>query len=92
VIQLAKGEISQFDALVTWLESIERFIGRLRIYLDKTLPPAMVEIVVKIMVELISTLALMTKRLKERKRGEFILSDLSPYFSLSVTQTNSRIF
>jgi hypothetical protein len=92
VIQSAKGEISQFDALVTWLESIERFIGRLSIYLDKTLPPAMVDIVVKIMVELISTLALVTKRLKERKRGQFILSDPSPYSLLGATQTSSRIF
>jgi hypothetical protein len=81
VVQSAKGEISKFDALVIWLESIETFIGRLGIYLDKTLPPAMVEIVVKIMVELISTLALVTKKLKERKRGEFILPDLSPYLA-----------
>ena len=79
VIQSAKGEISKFDALVNWLESIEHFVGRLSIYLDTTLPPAMVEIVVKIMVELISTFALVTKKLKERKRGEFILPDVLPY-------------
>ena len=39
----------------------------------------MVEIVVKIMEELISTLALVTNQLKERKRGEFALADVSPY-------------
>ena len=79
VNQSAKGEISNFDGLVDWLESIENFIGRLSIYADKTLPPAMVEIVVKIMEELITTLALVTKKLKERKRGEFVLSDVLPY-------------
>ena len=73
--QSAKGEISNFDALVNWLESIENFIGRLSVYTDQTLPPAMVEIVVKIMEELISTLALVTKELKERKRGEFVLTE-----------------
>jgi len=79
VNQFAKGEISNFDALVDWLESIENFIGRLGIYTDITLPPAMVEVVVKIMEELISTLALVTIKLKERKRGELILADVLPY-------------
>ena len=77
--QSAKGEISNFDALVNWLESIESFIGRLSVYTDQNLPPAMVEIVVKIIEELISTLALVTKKLKERKRGEFVLADMLPY-------------
>jgi len=39
----------------------------------------MVKIVVKIMEELISTLALVTIELKERKRGEVILTDVLPY-------------
>jgi len=81
VNQSAKGEISKFDALVHSLESIENFIGRLSVYTDKTpsLPPTVVEIVVKIMAELIFTLALVTKKLKERKRGGFILVDVLPY-------------
>jgi hypothetical protein len=79
VNQLAKCEISKFDALVDSLEAIENFIGRLSVYTDKTLPPAVVEIVVKIIAELISTLAVVTKKLKERKRGEFILADGLPY-------------
>ena len=77
--QLAKGEISNFDTLVNWLEWIENFVGRLSVYTGKTLPPPMVEIVVKIMVELISTLALVTKKLKERKLCEFDLADVLPY-------------
>jgi len=79
VNQSAKGEISNFDALISWLESIENFIGRLSVYTNKTLPPAVVEIVVKIIEELISTLALVTKKLRERKRGEFVLAGVSPY-------------
>ena len=77
--QSAKGEISNFDTVVSWLESIENFIGRLSVYSDKVLPPAMVEMVVKIMVELISTFALVTKMLKGRKRGVFVLADVFPY-------------
>jgi hypothetical protein len=79
VNQLAKGEISNFDTLVTWLESIENFIVRLSVYSDETLPPAMAGIVIKIMVELISTLALVTKILKGRKRGVFVLADALSY-------------
>ena len=79
--QSAKGEISNFDALVNWLEMTENFIGRLGVYTDKILPPAMVEIVVKILEELISTLALVTKKFKERKRGEFVLADVLPYLA-----------
>lgn len=78
--QSAKGEISNFNALVDWLESIENFIGRLSIYTNKTLSPAVVEIVVKTMEELISTLALVTRKLKEGKRGGFVLAYyVSPY-------------
>jgi hypothetical protein len=73
---LAKGEISSFDVLVDWLESIENFIGRLSVYTDQTLQPAIVEIVTKIMVELISTLALVTKKLKGRKQGWFVPIDM----------------
>ena len=39
----------------------------------------MAKIVVDIMVELISTLALVTKILKGRKRGVFVLADVLPY-------------
>ena len=77
--QFAKGEISKFNTLVDWLESIENYIDRLDIYTNTTLSPAMVKIVVKIMEELISTLALVTIELKERKRGEVILADVLPY-------------
>ena len=91
VNQSAKGEISNFDALVNWLESIENFIGRLSVYTDKTLPPAMIEIVVRIMGELIATLALVTKNLKQRKRGEFVLAD-GLVTLLNAAQTNLRVF
>jgi len=71
--------MSSFDALINWLESIENFIGRLSVNTDKTLAPTVVEIVVKIMGELISTLTLVTKNLKGLTRGEFVLTDVLPY-------------
>ena len=87
VNQLAKSKISNLDALVDWLESIENFIGRLSAYTDNTLPPAMVEIVVKIMGELISTLGLVTKKFRVRKRGE---SSLVYVFLYSVRRRQTQ--
>jgi hypothetical protein len=70
VKQVAKGVISNSNALVDLLESIEHFVGRLKIYTQILLTPAMVEIVVKIMAELIGALALATEKLTKRRRCE----------------------
>jgi hypothetical protein len=62
---------ASYDALVDLLDSIECFIKRLNIYTH--IPPthAMDEIILKIMVELLSTLALATKELKQGRSIEF---------------------
>ena len=70
--------ISNCDALIDLLESIGQFLNRLDIY--TRVPPTLTmdEIVVKILVELISTLGVVTEELKQRRSSE---SDLA-YFSL----------
>ena len=73
MIQSAKGIISNCDALVDLLESIEHFLTRLDIYTLVPATSAMDEIVVKILVELISMLALVTKKLKQRRSSESVL-------------------
>ena len=82
VDQAAKGVTSSWDALIELLESIEHFLNRLDIY--TRIPPfprtpAKDEIVVKIMVELLSTLALATRELKQGRSSEPILADVLPY-------------
>jgi hypothetical protein len=76
VIQSAKGIISNCDALVDLLESIEHFLDRLDIYIRIPPTSTMNEIVVKILVELISTLALVTEELKQRRSSGFVLPDV----------------
>ena len=68
--QAAKGVLDDYDALVDLLESIEQFLNRLEIYTK--IPPtvAMTEMIVKILVELLSTLALATKQIKQGKSSE----------------------
>jgi hypothetical protein len=73
VVQVAKGIISNCEALVDLLESIENFVNRLDIYTRIPPTPATDEIVVKILVELISTLALVTEEFKQRRSSESVL-------------------
>jgi hypothetical protein len=67
-----KGVTADLDALVDLLESVEHFLKRLNIYTK--IPPthAMTEIVVKIIVELLSTLALATKQLRQGRPKKFV--------------------
>ena len=73
--QTAKGVSASYDALVDLLESIEHFLRRLEIYTQIPHTPALDEMVVKIMVELLSTLAFVTKELKQGRLSESILVD-----------------
>ena len=86
MIQSAKGRISDCDALVDLLESIEHFLNRLNIYTRIPPTPAMDEMVVKILVELISTLALVTEEIKQRRSSESVLTNI--LLLLSTTQSN----
>ena len=73
VTQSAKGRISDCDALVDLLESIEHFLNRLNIYTQIPPTPAMDEVVAKILVELISALGLGTQKLKQGRPSESVL-------------------
>lgn len=62
---------SSYDALVEIFECIENFLKRLGIYTKVPPTPAIADIVVKILVELLSVLALATKSIS---RGRFSIS------------------
>jgi len=74
------------------LESIQYFISRLRVYVKTSDPmPAVDEIVVKLMVELFSTLALVTQKLKKRRGRESFLANMSLY-SMRRSQIGEEFF
>jgi hypothetical protein len=77
--QVAKGVMSSWDALLELLESIDRFLNRLDIYTRIPRTLAMDEIVVKILAELLSTLALATRELKHGRSSESCPTDMLPY-------------
>jgi hypothetical protein len=74
VYQAIKDVSASYDALLDLLESIEYFLSRLSIYTDFPFTMAMAEIIVKIMVELLSTIALVTKQIKQRRPCECVLA------------------
>ena len=76
--QAAKYVRASYDALVDIFECIENFLRRLKIYTDISLPRAMTEMVVKIMVELLSVLALATKQINQ---GRFSMSVVDSIYS-----------
>jgi hypothetical protein len=79
VNQVARGAASSWDALLDLFESIGHFLSRLDIYTRITATPAMDEIVIKIIVELLTTLALATRELKQGRPSKSILTEVLPY-------------
>jgi hypothetical protein len=64
--------------LIDLFERIENFFKRLESY--TALPPseAMVDIMLKVMVEILSILAIATTEIKQRRRSELIIDDFFP--------------
>ena len=69
--QAIKDGDSSYDALVNLLETTEHFLGRLDTYIGIPLTENMRKIVVKIMVELLSTIALVTSQVKQSRSCEY---------------------
>jgi hypothetical protein len=70
---------ASYDALVEIFRCIESFLLRLRIYTEIKEPAdALTEVVIKIMAELISVLALATKQIKLGEFSALILDDHRP--------------
>ena len=79
--QGVKGTIDSYDALVDVFESIDHFLNRLDIYTK--IPPTVTitEMVVKILVELLATLALATKQIKEGKPSKSVFPKVFYYLT-----------
>ena len=87
VFQAASGVTSSYDALLSLFECLGNFLKRLEVY--TTIPPApmMMDLIVKIMVELLSVLALATKKIKQGRFSKYPVKYMS--LMLNVSQRNS---
>lgn len=77
VPQAVKDIGASYDALVELFASFETFLGRLSIYTEIPSTPSLTDVLVKIIVELLSTLALATKQVKQGRFSEFILTGMT---------------
>ena len=83
--------VDSYDALVDLLEAIEHLLKPLDIYTEIPQTPAMDELVVETMVELLSTLALATKEPKQGPSSEFVSADIL-YNSAQCREIGTRDF
>ena len=87
VFQAASRVKSSYDALLNLFESLGNYFERLEVYTTIEPTPMMTDIIVKIMVELLSVLALSTKRIKQGRISKCTLRYM--LCVLSVSQGNS---
>jgi hypothetical protein len=80
--QTVKDVLDDYDTLAELLQSVEHFLSRLDIYTK--IPPtvSMTEMIIKILVELLSILALATKQLQQGKLSESVLAGISSYLTI----------
>ena len=88
VSQAASGVSSSYDALLDLFECLGNFLKRLEIYTTIPPTPIMTDIIIKIMVELLSVLALATKQIKQGRFSKCGVTIQFPW--LNPPQRSSR--
>ena len=87
VFQTASRVTSSYDSVLNLFECLGKFLKRLEVYTTIPPTPMMTDIIVKVMVELLSVIALATKEIKE---GRFSKCTITHTLAmLSVLQRNS---
>ena len=69
--QAAKGVSSSYDALLELFECLGSFLKRVEVYTTVPPTPIMMEVMVRIMVELLSVLALASKQIKQGRLSKY---------------------
>jgi hypothetical protein len=77
--QAANDKPSSYDGVANLLESVEHFLNRLGIYTRIPSTPTIDEMVVNILAELLSMLALAVKEIRHGLSSEFIISNTLSY-------------
>ena len=75
-LQVAKSVKESHDVLVDLFERIQFFLKRLGVYTQISPTSSMVEILVKIMAEVISVLAIATQEMQQNRGSRLFLQDL----------------
>ena len=89
--QAAEGVLDNYNTLADLLESVEHFLNRLDIYTK--IPPTvgMTDMIIKILVELLSILALATKQLQQGKLSESVLGERLYYLTIKLYNAEALV-
>ena len=71
--QTAKDVCSSLETLIDIFERIENFFRRLEVYIAVPPTPEMMDMMVKIMVEVLSIMGIAIKELRQSRTSEYIL-------------------
>ena len=82
--QAAKAISDSQGALAKVFERIENFLMRLETYIEVPPTTGMTDMIVKIMVEVLSILAIMTKEIKQSRASEFTRGDMNSHRRLTI--------
>ena len=74
--QAIKGVLDDYNALADLLESVEHFLNRLDVYTKIPPTDSMTEMIIKILVEPLSILALATKQVQQGKLSESVFGEI----------------
>jgi hypothetical protein len=88
MFQAASEVTSSYDALLDLFECLGNFLKRLEVYTTIPPIPMMMDLIIKIMVELLSVLALTTKQIRQGRFSECI-DQIYTLVMLNVSQRNS---
>jgi hypothetical protein len=92
-VSQAVGDVStSYDALVDLFQSIGGFLSRLHIYTRIPLMPAMSDVMVKIMAEVLCTLALATKQASRGRLSEYCCCKCDVFIQRSTEKFVKRVF
>jgi len=91
LLAAAGGVTSSYDALLELFECLGNFLKRLEIYTTIPPTPIMTDVIVKIMVQLLSVLALASKQIKEGRFKKFAKKILGESEIESVLQRLDRL-
>ncbi|KAI9462765.1 hypothetical protein BJY52DRAFT_1221813 [Lactarius psammicola] len=72
IFQAAKDVMASYDTLASLFERMQGFLQRLEIYSGTPLTPAMTEVLGKIMAEVLSVFAFVTKEMKQRRFKKYL--------------------
>jgi hypothetical protein len=89
--QAASGVTSSYDALLELFECLGSFLKRLEIYV--TIPPTtvMTDIIVRIMVEVLSVLALATKQVKQGRFSKCTIRYTPPIAQCTLEKFSKKL-